>query len=85
MRIAEIKIQNNRPHSMDILEIEDAEGNRYSLTDGEIEQMLIENGQLCEHCLGEGEVTAMERVWPNEPHMAPIGTEKCICRLKTAA
>lgn len=37
---------------------------------------------FCEHCHGTGEVTTMERVYANEPHMAPIGTEKCICQLK---
>lgn len=37
--------------------------------------------EVCEFCLGEGEVTTMETVWPGEPHQAPIGTQKCICRL----
>lgn len=36
----------------------------------------------CAECGGTGEVDAMERVYPNEPHMAPIGTQKCICQLE---
>ncbi|MFA6158866.1 MAG: hypothetical protein WC763_04590 [Candidatus Paceibacterota bacterium] len=36
---------------------------------------------VCEYCLGAGEVTVDERVYPGEPHMAPIGTEKCQCQL----
>lgn len=31
----------------------------------------------CEECGGTGEVTVMEIVYPNEPHMAPIGSEVC--------
>lgn len=37
---------------------------------------------VCEFCGGEGEVTTMEYVYPGEPHMAPIGTRTCICKLK---
>ena len=33
----------------------------------------------CKLCGGTGEVESMEKVWPNEPHMAAIGTKKCIC------
>lgn len=32
----------------------------------------------CDTCDGTGEVTTMEYVYPNEPHMAPIGTKTCI-------
>ncbi len=32
---------------------------------------------VCESCGGVGEVTTMERVSMNDPHLAPIGTEKC--------
>lgn len=35
---------------------------------------------VCEDCRGTGEVTTMEQVYPNEPHTAPIGTEKCHCQ-----
>jgi hypothetical protein len=34
----------------------------------------------CDICGGTGEVTTMEQVYAGEPHMAPIGTKKCICR-----
>ena len=36
----------------------------------------------CAECGGTGEVDAMEQVYPNEPHMAPIGTQKCICKVE---
>lgn len=38
--------------------------------------------EVCAECLGTGEVTTMEAVYPNEPHQAPIGTKPCICQLK---
>lgn len=37
--------------------------------------------EVCEFCYGEGEVTVDEQVWAGEPHTAPIGTRKCICRM----
>lgn len=33
--------------------------------------------EVCEHCGGEGEVSAMGQVYPGEPHMADIETEPC--------
>jgi len=33
--------------------------------------------EVCETCGGTGEVSCMEAVYPGEPHMAPIGTERC--------
>lgn len=37
----------------------------------------------CDECGGTGEVTTMEQVYANEPHMAPIGTRPCPkCRSK---
>ena len=44
----------------------------------------MEKKRECEHCGGTGEVRVMERVWPGEPHMADIGTQKCICRVEEA-
>lgn len=41
----------------------------------EVEKEMREED--CPDCGGTGEVTVMERVYPNEPHMAPIGTAKC--------
>ena len=38
--------------------------------------------QVCAECLGTGEVTTMEYVYPGEPHQAPIGTRTCICQKK---
>jgi hypothetical protein len=37
---------------------------------------------VCELCYGTGETTEMEQVYANEPHMAPIGTRKCVCQIK---
>ena len=36
----------------------------------------------CSVCGGTGEVEVMERVYPGEPHIAPIGSQKCMCILK---
>lgn len=33
--------------------------------------------EVCETCLGTGEVDVMEYVYPGEPHMAPIDTGRC--------
>lgn len=37
--------------------------------------------EVCEFCGGEDgehhDITTMERVWPNEPHVAPIGSQRC--------
>lgn len=38
--------------------------------------------EVCAHCLGTGEVSIMDYVYPGEPHMAPIGTKRCICQIK---
>jgi len=35
---------------------------------------------ICEYCYGMGWGSTMERVYSNEPHMAPIGEERCICQ-----
>lgn len=37
--------------------------------------------EVCVHCLGTGEMTVDEAVYAGEPHMAPIGSQKCICQL----
>ena len=39
--------------------------------------MELKKAKLCEECNGVGEVNTMESVYPGEPHMAPIGSEKC--------
>lgn len=33
--------------------------------------------EFCPDCLGSGEVSTMERVYANEPHMADIGVAPC--------
>lgn len=37
----------------------------------------IEEEEVCSTCGGTGIVATMERVYPNEPHMAPIGESPC--------
>lgn len=32
---------------------------------------------ICATCWGTGEINTMEKVYPGEPHEAPIGTQKC--------
>jgi len=39
--------------------------------------MELKKAKLCEECNGIGEVSTMERVWANEPHMAPVGSAIC--------
>lgn len=36
--------------------------------------------EICEFCHGEGVVTTMGYVYNNEPHMAPIEEQVCICK-----
>lgn len=38
--------------------------------------------EVCALCDGSGEVTTSEQVYAGEPHMADIGSEKCICQLR---
>lgn len=33
--------------------------------------------EVCQTCGGTGEVSTMERVYPGEPHMADVGTDRC--------
>jgi hypothetical protein len=37
---------------------------------------------FCNICLDTGEVDCMDYVYPNEPHMANVGTRMCVCRLE---
>jgi tartrate dehydratase alpha subunit/fumarate hydratase class I-like protein len=46
-----------------------------------IEDLEIPYEFECDICEDTGETTVMERVYPNEPHEAPTGTQTCICRL----
>lgn len=84
MRIKNIELQTNRPHSEDVVVIEDDNGNTYTLLDSEIEKLLEDSGQICGHCGGTGEVTVDEQVYPGEPHMAPIGTRTCVCKTSSS-
>lgn len=35
----------------------------------------------CDMCQDTGEIGCMEQVYPGEPHMADVGTQKCECQL----
>lgn len=41
----------------------------------------LEFEDWCLDCEGTGEVSRMEAVYPGEPHMADIGTQKCHCQI----
>ncbi len=41
---------------------------------------ICEIEEVCAWCLGTGEVVTSEQVYPNEPHMADIGTRVCSCQ-----
>jgi len=41
-----------------------------------------EADEVCAYCLGSGEVSVMEQVYPGEPHMADVGTAKCTCQIQ---
>lgn len=36
--------------------------------------------EVCVLCLGTGEVSEMEQVYPDEPHMADVGSRPCLCQ-----
>jgi hypothetical protein len=38
--------------------------------------------EKCEYCGGTGELDCMDAVYPGEPHMAMVGTRKCVCQDK---
>ena len=57
-----------------------ADGGEYTIFSKEFQDEI---GAICESCQGTGEVQKMEPVYPGEPHMAAIGTEKCICQLSS--
>lgn len=48
-----------------------------------LEKIVLENdGDICEMCNGTGEIDCMESVYPNEPHMAMVGSRTCECQLE---
>lgn len=46
-----------------------------------IEDLEIPYEFECDICEDTGETTVMETVYAGEPHVAPTGTQTCICRL----
>lgn len=48
----------------------------------ELREAEREAEKECEICGGTGEVSSMEQVWADEPHMADVGTRKCICQIE---
>jgi phosphatidylethanolamine-binding protein (PEBP) family uncharacterized protein len=41
--------------------------------------VVLKEEMRCTECNGTGEITTMERVYPGEPHTAPVGTAACPC------
>jgi hypothetical protein len=42
---------------------------------------LPKDEEVCDICGGTGEVDVMGFVWPGEPHMAPIDSRICDCKI----
>ena len=42
---------------------------------------MLNEDDVCEHCGGTGEVDCMDFVYSGEPHMAMVGSQKCICQI----
>ena len=42
---------------------------------------LLEQTCPFDLCDGSGEVLSSEQVWSGEPHYAPVGVRKCLCRV----
>jgi len=42
---------------------------------------MLNDEDVCEHCGGDGEVACMDYVYDGEPHMAMVGSQKCICQI----
>lgn len=57
----------------------DNEKNEEYLLDADLTDFDLEDEEedVCETCGGTGEITTMERVYPNEPHLAPVGSAPC--------
>lgn len=57
----------------------DNEKNEEFLLDADLTDYDLEDEEedVCETCGGTGEITTMERVYPNEPHLAPVGSAPC--------
>jgi hypothetical protein len=49
---------------------------KYDISGEDIEE-VIRKRSLCKTCGGTREVSTMERVYSNEPHMADVGSIKC--------
>lgn len=78
MRITNAWREKNAPYSEDVVRVETDDG-MYSLTAAQIEQVLIEDGQMCEDCHDIGVVEVMETLWGGEPHQARMH-RPCPCK-----
>ena len=76
MRIKEIQLTKKDAYDDGKIVII-GENGAYVVTAKQIEDLLIEDGQMCDTCGDSGEITVDEQVYPGEPHMAPIGTKPC--------
>lgn len=80
MRITYANLSRHQPISEDVVHIIGDEG-EYTLTGKQIEELLIEDGQMCGDCHDTGEVTVDEAVYPDAGSpTAAIGTRKCHCQ-----
>ncbi|MDB5258093.1 MAG: hypothetical protein JWM14_2788 [Chitinophagaceae bacterium] len=44
-------------------------------------RQLCETHDICEYCLGTGEIDSYEYVYNSEPLMARVGNRRCMCQI----
>jgi len=71
-------VPGKKPGEEQTLFIESPYGN-YTITEKQLIDLLIEDNQMCEHCLDEGEISEDES--DGEGHiMRGVGSRRCICK-----
>lgn len=81
MKIERVQMLRRQPHSDDIVEVV-GQDFVYHITATEMEKYLVDSEQMCGKCHDTGEVDTMESIYPGEPHMGPVGSRPCDCRIK---
>lgn len=78
MKIINCKIVDTRSHSIDsdsrLIEIVTDKGKRFVLSTREVEDVLIDRGELCNQCRGDEEI--------EEGEFDSFNNVKCECLLK---
>lgn len=64
----------------DEMVIIDCEGKQYTLSKEEVEDALVANGQMCEFCLDEGEVST-DGTDSSGNIERGVNVQKCICKV----